>query len=40
MYHTLGQRKGLGVGGTKDGSEGHGMWWMNVENNVLVSRGA
>lgn len=21
MYHTLGQRKGLGIGGTKDGSE-------------------
>ena len=21
MYHTLGQRKGLGIGGTKEGSE-------------------
>lgn len=21
MYHTLGQRKGLGIGGTKEGTE-------------------
>lgn len=30
MYHTLGQRKGLGIGGTKDGSEDPGMWWIKT----------
>ncbi len=25
MYHTLGQRKGLGIGGTKEGTEE--PWW-------------
>ncbi|CQC52619.1 tRNA-specific 2-thiouridylase MnmA [Salmonella enterica subsp. enterica serovar Typhimurium str. DT104] len=37
MYHTLGQRKGLGIGGTKDGSED--PWYVvdkDVENNVLI----
>lgn len=26
MYHTLGQRKGLGIGGMKDSSEDRGTW--------------
>lgn len=37
MYHTLGQRKGLGIGGTKDGNEE--PWYVvdkDVLNNVLV----
>ncbi len=37
MYHTLGQRKGLGIGGTKEGSED--PWYVvdkDVANNVLV----
>ena len=37
MYHTLGQRKGLGIGGTKEGSEE--PWYVvdkDVANNVLV----
>lgn len=37
MYHTLGQRKGLGIGGTKDGSEE--PWYVvdkDVENNQLI----
>ncbi|KLU19456.1 tRNA 2-thiouridylase, partial [Proteus mirabilis] len=37
MYHTLGQRKGLGIGGTKDGGED--PWYVvdkDVENNILV----
>lgn len=37
MYHTLGQRKGLGIGGTKDG--GDDPWYVvdkDVENNILV----
>ncbi|WP_258086040.1 tRNA 2-thiouridine(34) synthase MnmA [Xenorhabdus bovienii] len=37
MYHTLGQRKGLGIGGTKDGSEE--AWYVvdkDVENNTLI----
>ncbi|VDZ79415.1 tRNA-specific 2-thiouridylase MnmA [Salmonella bongori] len=37
MYHTLGQRKGLGIGGTKDGSED--PWYVvdkDVENNILI----
>ncbi|MGB9095030.1 tRNA 2-thiouridine(34) synthase MnmA [Erwinia sp.] len=37
MYHTLGQRKGLGIGGTKAGSEE--PWYVvdkDVANNVLV----
>ena len=37
MYHTLGQRKGLGIGGTKDGNEE--PWYVvdkDVANNVLV----
>jgi tRNA-specific 2-thiouridylase len=37
MYHTLGQRKGLGIGGTKEGSED--PWYVvdkDVENNILV----
>ena len=37
MYHTLGQRKGLGIGGTKKGSED--PWYVvdkDVENNILV----
>ena len=37
MYHTLGQRKGLGIGGTKEGSED--PWYVvdkDVENNVLI----
>lgn len=37
MYHTLGQRKGLGIGGTKD--HGEQPWYVvdkDVANNVLV----
>ncbi len=37
MYHTLGQRKGLGIGGTKAGSEE--PWYVvdkDVANNILV----
>lgn len=37
MYHTLGQRKGLGIGGTKVGSEE--PWYVvdkDVTNNILV----
>ena len=37
MYHTLGQRKGLGIGGTKEGTEE--PWYVvdkDVENNILV----
>ncbi|WP_193014392.1 MULTISPECIES: tRNA 2-thiouridine(34) synthase MnmA [Gammaproteobacteria] len=37
MYHTLGQRKGLGIGGTKDG--GDDPWYVvdkELENNILV----
>ncbi|CDH35130.1 tRNA 2-thiouridine(34) synthase MnmA [Xenorhabdus bovienii] len=37
MYHTLGQRKGLGIGGTRDGSEE--AWYVvdkDVENNTLI----
>jgi tRNA-specific 2-thiouridylase len=37
MYHTLGQRKGLGIGGTKQGSED--PWYVVdklVADNVLV----
>lgn len=37
MYHTLGQRKGLGIGGTKDGGED--PWYVvekDLENNVLL----
>lgn len=37
MYHTLGQRKGLGIGGTKEGTED--PWYVvdkDVENNILV----
>ncbi|MCX8961635.1 tRNA 2-thiouridine(34) synthase MnmA [Erwinia psidii] len=37
MYHTLGQRKGLGIGGTREGSED--PWYVvdkDVANNQLV----
>lgn len=37
MYHTLGQRKGLGIGGTKEGSED--PWYVvdkDVQNNILI----
>ncbi|MDC9597837.1 tRNA 2-thiouridine(34) synthase MnmA [Xenorhabdus anantnagensis] len=37
MYHTLGQRKGLGIGGTKNGNEE--PWFVvdkDVENNTLI----
>ncbi|UPW20279.1 tRNA 2-thiouridine(34) synthase MnmA [Agarivorans sp. TSD2052] len=37
MYHTLGQRKGLGIGGTKDGNET--PWYTvdkDIERNVLI----
>ncbi|CAM3807641.1 tRNA 2-thiouridine(34) synthase MnmA [Xenorhabdus thuongxuanensis] len=37
MYHTLGQRKGLGIGGTKNGNEE--PWYVvdkDVENNILI----
>ncbi len=37
MYHTLGQRKGLGIGGLKDGGED--PWYVvdkDVENNILL----
>jgi len=42
MYHTLGQRKGLGIGGQKDGGED--PWYVvekDVANNILyVAQGA
>ncbi|NHB86843.1 tRNA 2-thiouridine(34) synthase MnmA [Photorhabdus tasmaniensis] len=37
MYHTLGQRKGLRIGGTKEGSEE--PWYVidkDVQNNILI----
>lgn len=37
MYHTLGQRKGTGIGGTKEGTEE--PWYVvdkDVENNILI----
>ncbi|KAA1188595.1 tRNA 2-thiouridine(34) synthase MnmA [Photorhabdus heterorhabditis] len=37
MYHTLGQRKGLGIGGTKDGNEE--PWYVidkDIQNNMLI----
>ena len=37
MYHTLGQRKGLGIGGLKDGDEN--PWYVvdkDVARNVLI----
>jgi tRNA-specific 2-thiouridylase len=37
MYYTIGQRQGLGIGGTKEGSEE--PWYVadkDLENNVLV----
>ncbi|MCA6219370.1 tRNA 2-thiouridine(34) synthase MnmA [Photorhabdus antumapuensis] len=37
MYHTLGQRKGLGIGGTKEGSEE--PWYVidkDVQDNILI----
>ena len=45
MYYTLGQRKGLGIGGQKgeDGEDGGGRWFVvekDLKNNVLyVSHG-
>ncbi|MGS2722182.1 tRNA 2-thiouridine(34) synthase MnmA [Porticoccus sp. GXU_MW_L64] len=38
MYHTMGQRQGLGIGGTKDGTED--PWYVarkDLERNVLVA---
>jgi tRNA-specific 2-thiouridylase len=35
MYHTLGQRKGLGIGGVKDGSE---QPWYVVEKDLINNR--
>ncbi|XPE35774.1 tRNA methyl transferase PRC-barrel domain-containing protein [Shigella flexneri] len=41
MYHPLGQRKGLGIGGTKDGTQE--PWYVvdkDVENNIpIVAQG-
>ncbi|MCP5821453.1 tRNA 2-thiouridine(34) synthase MnmA, partial [Klebsiella pneumoniae] len=37
MYHTLGQRKGLKIGGTREGSDE--PWYVvdkDVENNILI----
>ena len=37
MYYTLGQRKGLGIGGFKDGDEE--PWYVvdkNITNNILI----
>lgn len=30
MYHTLGQRKGLGIGGTKEGGMTRGTSWIKT----------
>lgn len=38
MYHTLGQRKGLKIGGTREGSDE--PWYVvdkDVENNILIA---
>ena len=38
MYHTMGQRQGLGIGGTKDGSEA--PWYVaakDLDRNVLIA---
>ncbi len=41
MYHTLGQRKGLGIGGTKDGGEE--PWYVVskdlINNQLIVAQG-
>jgi tRNA-specific 2-thiouridylase len=41
MYHTLGQRKGLGIGGLKDGAED--PWYVVakdlVNNHLIVAQG-
>ena len=41
MYHTLGQRKGLGIGGTKDGGED--PWYVVrkdlINNQLIVAQG-
>ena len=41
MYHTLGQRKGLGIGGLKDG--GDDPWYVVakdlVNNHLIVAQG-
>jgi tRNA-specific 2-thiouridylase len=39
MYHTLGQRKGLGIGGLKGGNGSEAPWYVvdkDVERNVLI----
>ncbi|CAH0533360.1 tRNA-specific 2-thiouridylase MnmA [Vibrio stylophorae] len=39
MYHTLGQRKGLGIGGQKGGNGTEDPWYVvdkDVERNVLI----
>ncbi|SPX10605.1 tRNA-specific 2-thiouridylase MnmA [Escherichia coli] len=35
MYHTLGQRKGLGIGGTKEGTEEPCMWWTKTSKTTF-----
>jgi tRNA-specific 2-thiouridylase len=35
MYHTLGQRKGLGIGGTKEGQKIHGTWWIKTLRTIF-----
>ncbi|MCS5880681.1 hypothetical protein LNP17_11700 [Klebsiella variicola subsp. variicola] len=38
MYHTLGQRKGLGIGGTKRGvAKIRGTWWIKTLRIIFLS---
>jgi len=30
MFYTLGQRQGLGIGGTREGTENPCMWWIKI----------
>lgn len=37
MYHTLGQRKGLGIGGTKEVVKIHGTWSIKTLRIIFLS---